>query len=352
MDETMTPMQRVFSALSHKEPDRVPFFLCLTMHGAKELGMSIKQYYSRAENVVEGQLRMREKYGHDCYYAFQYATMDVEPWGGKVIFIEDGPPNAAEPMISSPDQVMGLKSPDPLGSPSVERQLESIRRLKEKAKDDVPIMGCVISPFSLPVMQMGFDKYIELIYEQPEAFERLMSVNEEFCVRWGNAQFSAGATVIAYFDPVSSVTITPPSLSRKTGLAIARRTIARFKGPAAVHFAAGRCTPLLDELMTVGTPMIGVSVLDELSELKAACKGKISLLGSLNGVEMRRWAIDEAREKTKQSLTAAVGGGFVLSDNHGEIPWQIPEEVLLSISETVRTWGRYPLNWLPYDVSR
>ena len=35
-----------------------------------------------------------------------------------------------------------------------------------------------ISPFSLPVMQMGFDAYIELLYEQPQRFERLMQVNE------------------------------------------------------------------------------------------------------------------------------------------------------------------------------
>ncbi|HSO82907.1 MAG TPA: methylcobamide--CoM methyltransferase MtbA, partial [Thiocapsa sp.] len=41
------------------------------------------------------------------------------------------------------------------------------------------------------------------------------------------------------------------------------------------------------------------------------------------------------------------GGGFILSDNHGEIPYQVPEDTLLAISEAVHRWGTYPL-----DVSR
>ncbi len=73
----MTSLQRVLTTLGHQEPDRVPFFLLVTMHGAKELGISIKEYFSRAENVVEGQLRMRAKYRHDCLYNIFYAPVEV-----------------------------------------------------------------------------------------------------------------------------------------------------------------------------------------------------------------------------------------------------------------------------------
>jgi uroporphyrinogen decarboxylase len=85
-EANMTSMQRVLTTLGHKEPDRVPLFLLLTMHGAKELGLSIKDYFSRADYVAEGQLRLREKYGHDCLYSFFYARVEVEAWGGEVIY--------------------------------------------------------------------------------------------------------------------------------------------------------------------------------------------------------------------------------------------------------------------------
>jgi uroporphyrinogen decarboxylase len=41
--------------------------------------------------------------------------------------------------------------------------------------------------------------------------------------------------------------------------------------------------------------------------------------------------------------TLAPGGGFILSDQHGEIPWQVSDEVLLAISDAIHTWGTYPL---------
>jgi uroporphyrinogen decarboxylase len=40
---SVTSMQRVLTTLGHQEPDRVPFFLLLTMHGAKELGLSLQE---------------------------------------------------------------------------------------------------------------------------------------------------------------------------------------------------------------------------------------------------------------------------------------------------------------------
>ncbi|MGM0366603.1 MAG: hypothetical protein ACQEP5_08730 [Actinomycetota bacterium] len=35
---TQTPMERVLTSLQFREPDKVPLFLLLTMHGAKETG--------------------------------------------------------------------------------------------------------------------------------------------------------------------------------------------------------------------------------------------------------------------------------------------------------------------------
>jgi len=95
-----TSLQRVLTTLEHKEPDRVPLFLFVSMHGAKELRMSIKEYFSKAKNVVKGQLLMREKYRNDCLYSLFYAGIEVEAYGGEVIYYEDGPPNTGKPFIS------------------------------------------------------------------------------------------------------------------------------------------------------------------------------------------------------------------------------------------------------------
>jgi uroporphyrinogen decarboxylase len=340
----MTSMERVLTTLSHQEPDRVPQFLLLTMHGAKELGISLKEYFSKADNIVEGQLRLQKKYRSDCFYPFFYAPLEVEAFGGEVNYRDDGPPNSGMPFIRDIEKILKLEPPKIQESKMLHKTLHAIERLKEKANGEIPIIGVAISPFSLPVMQLGFDKYFEIMHFRKNLFDHLMQVNEEFCVNWANAQLEAGATAICYFDPVSSSTIVPRDSYKEMGMPIAQRTLARIKGPTATHFASGHCLPIADLIPKTGTAAIGVSTFEDIMEVKFAFKNKLTVIGNLNGIEMRRWSHDEATKIVQHAIkSAAPGGGFILSDNHGEIPFQVPDDVLLAISETVHTFGQYPI---------
>jgi len=343
----MTSLERVLMTLGHQEPDRVPMFLLLTMHGAKELGLSIKDYFSKAEYVVEGQLRLREKYRNDCIYAFFYAPVEVEAWGAEVVYCDDGPPNSGEPLLRHADEIATLDVPPVKQTPCLLKVLQAIEQLKASVQTNAPIIGVVMSPFSLPVMQMGFEAYLDLMHGQSTLFQQLMQVNIEFCVQWANAQLEAGATAICYFDPVSSPTIIPRDRYLQTGWDIANRTIAQIHGPIAIHMASGRCLPIVDDLVQIGTAVVGTSYVEDLIELKAVCAGKISILGNLNGIEMARWSEARAEQVVKDAIAkAGKGGGYIVSDNHGEIPFQVPDNVLLAISEAVHRWGTYPLNWV------
>lgn len=343
----MTPMQRVLTAIGQKEPDKVPLFLPTTMHGAKELGLSIQNYYARARHVIEGQMRLYAKYRSDCVVPFCYAAMEFEAFGGETVFIGDGPPNSGTPVISQPEDIDRLEPPKLAEAAGLTRVLEIIRGLKERLGDTVPIIGVAISPFSLPVMQMGFERYIELIYGDEARFSRLMSVNQAFCVEWANAQLAAGATAICYYDPVSSSTIVPREVYLRTGQKVAMATLPRINGPVATHLASGRGLDLADDIAGTGTAAIGVSVQEDLAAWKAAARGRFTLIGNLNGIEMRRWTAEQAEQAVKQAIAkAGRGGGFILADNHGEIPWQVPEAVLLSIRDAADRWGRYPLDWV------
>ncbi|MCF8346817.1 MAG: uroporphyrinogen decarboxylase family protein [Bacteroidales bacterium] len=340
----MTPMDRVLTTLSHKEPDRVPLFLLLTMHGASELGLSIKDYFSKAENVAEGQIRLQKKYATDCYYPLFYAAIEAEAFGSDVIYREDGPPNSGLPIIEDLADIKKLEAPRVSDTKALHKVLKSIEILKEESKGNIPIIGVAMSPFSLPVMQLGFEKYLELMHYHEDLFNHLMKINEAFCVDWSNAQLAAGATAICYFDPVSSPTIIPKKLYSRTGFQIAKRTIAKIAGPTATHFASGDCLTLADLLPETGTAVVGVSTHEDISEIKKAYKNKISVLGNLNGIEMRRWEKEEATNIVKALIkNAAPGGGFILADNHGEIPFQVKEETLMAISEAVKQFGTYPI---------
>jgi len=344
MIKEMTSMERVLTTLSHREPDRVPLFLLLTMHGAKELGMSIEDYFSKGEYVAEGQLRMNKKFRTDCFYPFFYASLEVEAFGGEVIYSTDGPPNAGEPIIKNLEKIFELVPPKVNESKVLQKVLKSIEILKEKSKDETPIIAVVMSPFSLPVMQLGFEKYLDIMHFRPDLFSHLMKVNQTFCADWANAQLKAGATAICYFDPVSSTTIIPRENYIQTGFTIAKETIANINGPTATHFASGNCLPIADLVSQTGTAVVGVSTREDITLIKQAFKNKLTVLGNLNGIEMRRWTPHQTEKIIGDLIQqAAPGGGFILSDNHGEIPFQVPDEVLFAITEAVQKHGVYPI---------
>jgi len=344
MTGTMTPLERTMTAIGQKEPDRVPLFLLTTMHGAKELGMPIREYFSRAENVIKGQTILQKKYDSDCYYGFFYASAETEAWGGDVIYIDDGPPNAGRPIIRSPQEISSVEVPEVASCDNLRKITACLTGLARESAGRIPVIGVVMSPFSVPVMQMRFEGYLDLMYKEPGLFWELMKKNQQFCADWANTQLEEGANAICYFDPVSSPTCVPPEFYRKTGMVVAKETIARIKGPTATHFASGRVLPVIDDLATTGTAIIGTSALEDIGVVKQACNRRLTVLGNLNGIGMRRWTPAMAEAKVKETIeNAGKGGGFILSDNHGEIPWQVPESVLLAISRAVRKYGTYPL---------
>jgi uroporphyrinogen decarboxylase len=307
--------------------------------------MSIRDYFSKSDNVIKGQVILQKKYESDCYYGFFYASAEVEAWGGDVIFIADGPANAGRPIIRSPEDIGSIEVPEVASCDNLRKITGCLRGLAEHSAGKIPVIGVVMSPFSVPVMQMGFEAYLDLIYTQPGLFWELMRKNQQFCAEWANTQLEAGANAICYFDPVSSPTCVPPELYRKTGMVIARETIARIKGPTATHLASGRSLAIIDDIATTGTAILGTSALEDIGEVKRACTKRLTVLGNLNGVEMRRWTPAEAGLHVRDTIQkAGPGGGFILSDNHGEIPWQVPDSVLLAISRAVREYGTYPLD--------
>lgn len=343
----MTSLERVLATLGYKEPDRVPLILNFSIYGAKEVNISIKEYLTNPAVVVETQLKMREKYSNDCVTSLYYSSIEHEAFGGTTIFRPDGPPNAGPPIIKSLKDIDQLITPSIEESKPLQKTLTSIAALKKEVGNHVPILGAVISPFSLPIMQMGFDKYLDLLFTNKPYFEKLININQEFCVNWANAQLNAGATAICYVDPVSSPSIITREMYKKTGWEIAKRTLPLIKSSSATHFASGRVFPVIDDLAETGTSMIAPSSSEDIGEVKLKAYPKMAVIGNLNGIEMCRWSVLEAEAAVKNIITkAGKGGGLIISDNHGEIPYQVSEKTLLAICRAVNEWGNYPLNWI------
>jgi uroporphyrinogen decarboxylase len=137
--------------------------------------MTGKEYFSKPETVIETQLMMLKKYRNDCLYTFTYAAAEVEAFGSEVIFYNDGPPNAGEPIIRKPEQINNLSVPEIEKCKSLMNVLEITEALKNRVGDTVPIIGVVMSPFSLPVMQLALKNTLNCFISS-EQFDKLMNI--------------------------------------------------------------------------------------------------------------------------------------------------------------------------------
>ena len=109
--ESYTSLQRVLKTLGHEEADKAPLFLLFSHYGAKELGMTIKEYFSNPTNILEAQLVLNRKYKTDCLYAFQYASIETEAFGGTTQFYSDAPPNAKDLPIKDLKDISKIQLP-------------------------------------------------------------------------------------------------------------------------------------------------------------------------------------------------------------------------------------------------
>ncbi len=314
------------------------------MHGAPACGLSIEEYFSKPELIVEAQLSFQRRFRHDALAGYTFAAREAEAFGQSPIYFTDGPPNAGAPCIQKFTDIDRLRPPRVSDCPGLQNSLAVQRGLKAAVGETIVIIGLALSPFSLPVMQLGFEGYLRLIYEDEPRFLRLMEINATFCVDWVNAQFAAGATTVVFYDPLGSSTMVSDDLYQRLCLPVERDVVARANGPMAAHFAGARALSRVDALAELGFPIVCVSTFEDLSDAKTVCEGKIALCGNLNAITMRNWDIATTEAEVRNALQkGGAGGGFLLTDNHGEIPFQVPLSVLDTIAATVHREGGYPL---------
>lgn len=338
----MNSFDRLSKALSFEEPDRVPLMLPLTIYGAKMLDMPIQKYLNNPESVVKAQIHMQRTFNNDCVIGYTSAAAEFAAFGGEIRYFQDGPPNSGEPIIKTVESIERLEVPKITEIPELMNILESTRLLKRHFGNSVPILGVLISPFSLPIMQMGFEKYLELVFTRPDLLKKLLRINEAFAIDWGKAQLEAGASGINYIDPMASPTILDHKTYASYGFEIAQRVIRELNALVGMNFASGLSGSIVESIVQTGANLMSFSYKDDPAAMKKIAEKRIGLIGNLNSVDLCNW--DESRIRAEVSHlvdVAAPGGGFILSDHHGEIPWQVSEDQLHMLSQAVLDLGRY-----------
>ena len=77
----------------------------------------------------------------------------------------------------------------------------AVRLVKEKLKDDIPVVPLVEGPLNLSCLTIGINKVYKMMIKEKETVKRVLNIFSSFCIEYGNALLNCGGDVIQVSDP-------------------------------------------------------------------------------------------------------------------------------------------------------
>lgn len=342
----MNAKERVVRAVTFQPVDRVPILPVALMQGSIALNRPLPEYQQSGQLIADGQRRLLELWGHDGVVGVPHVVEDLVPWGIPLSYYPNGSPTLSKIAIKSFDQILELKVPDPSSFKETKESLRAISILAKTVGHHTPVLGALISPFSLPSMLMGTEKWMSLLLDDAEIrakyLDLLLDKCKQYAVKWAKQMINAGADIIVLADGMASQTVIPRRLFEKYALPVIKDTIKQIPAPV-VWEGVGSVQGILDLVADSGALCAILDYKDDLKTCKAIAKNKIALMGNFNNIEMMYWNPIRTQLEVKKAIEKAADGyGYILSAQGPELPYDVPFDVIQAMVDAGKSFGKYP----------
>jgi MtaA/CmuA family methyltransferase len=347
MNETMTSVERVSRVLDGRIPDRIPVDLHNFLMTARASGMPFSEYLQNGEAMAEGHIQAWRTFGHDVLLLENGTTALAEACGCQVEYLSDSAPVVVGPAIRSLSEMDRLTLPDPFTVHPLAENLKATRRVVQEIGSRAFIMGRADQgPFSLASMLIGLEPFLVALSD-PDCWDqlhRLLDFSLEVVYRYAAAQIEQGAHMTSIGESLSGPDVTSPRMYREFEWGYARRLVERLREkniPLAYHIC-GNATRIVPDMAATGAAVLELDYKCDLALIKAAARGKTTILGVLDPSAVMALGTPElVRSKARQAIDVlAPGGGFILGPGCS-LPATTPAENVHALIEVAREFGHY-----------
>jgi len=303
--ELMKPRERVFAALRHQEPDRVPRFEIWIDALLDELGES--DIHSAHVNL-----------GQDCIMIPNQRPAGSNAW-------EDGVDEWGR-IWKNGVYVNGLVDTEAdlrQYSPSLDYvdqffDSDRVKEVKDLYPDHCFIYGTHMGPFTAGYMAMGFERFFLRLADDPAFVHRLLEARTEWCIALYRKAISQGVDVLVLGDDAAhrgGPMISSP-MWREFVLPHHRRIVDELDVPVVWH-SDGNIQALLP--MAIEAGFIGVHGLEpaagmDLGEVKREFGQDLVLIGNVDVNVLCASDLDAVRRELRRCVEqGAPGGGYMIA---------------------------------------
>jgi uroporphyrinogen decarboxylase len=360
----MTARERVFTALAHEEPDRIPRFNWFAPRVSSDLRriLSVPDTSPRQLDVELGHDWMVDFLGVISPWVTQVTNPALVPadeavfhdaWGIQYRGRRDAeggsyPAIILHPLASATD-LCGYTFP------SLERDVdfEPFRQLRRQYGAEYPIVGAVTSTvFEGSWFLRGFDQFLLDLMENPDLAGQIMDGVAAFNTAVALKAVKEGADIIWLGDDVGiqhSMLISAECWRTSLKPRYARIIQALKEAKPDIYVAYhsdGHVEPIIDDFVEIGLDILNSLQPDsnDLSAIKKRYGNKLSFWGSVDVQHAlpfgsAREVVDEVRLRIEQ---LAAHGGFIMCSSNAIEPSPRAVDNLFTYYWALEKYGKYP----------
>lgn len=339
----MNGRERILTALSRKQPDKVPTMeWVINPHVIESIAGYTSDVRFVSEYDIDGiavPLMYRNERVDDDHY--------IDEWQITRRSHDEYPTPTKHP-ISAPMDLRSYVVPDPDDDYRYTRIMNVMKEIgKEKA-----VVPRVKDVFSMPRDMMGFENFLMSFYLEPALAHDLIEMSVEHSIKIAKNLKSLGVEIIVIGDDIANNTglLISPDMYRAQVYPSFKRLVREFKkmGLMVIKHTDGDLRAILAELVESGIdcldPIDPLGNMD-MKYMKQMYGDKIALKGNVDCVHtLVDGTLDDVERDVKRCiLQGSVGGGHIISSSN-TVHIGINAQNYKYFLECVGKYGKYPLD--------
>jgi uroporphyrinogen decarboxylase len=326
-----------------QRPGRIPVFANSEEFDVRMSGITYEDYCRDAEKMARTQIMVVEKYDYDWSWLQVDDCMEFEVLGVGVKGEGNILRATCNYLPADYKTLHGLSMPDPKTAGRMPVLLGALSKVKAHFRDTVCVVGRAAAPFSCVGLLYGMEELMTLPYSDPKLLRETMEFFVELQIKFGLAQFQAGADAIWLGDCNASSHLLSPQLYRKFALEPARRVIEAYKKAGGLVFyhasEEGKSLPIMTDLGTSAlTSGPGMDIKDALK----MTAGKVCYLGNLDPIRiLQNGTSAQVEAETIRIMTEGKKVNGFLFGTGEMVPRETPEENMMTMIRTAKKYGQF-----------
>lgn len=279
----------------------------------------------------------------DAAIIFADILLPLEAMGSK---LEYSPGPVINNPIKSAHDVNALRQIDI--AESLGFTLNAIKLARRELPEDIPLIGFGGAPFTLAsyLIEGGsstkFEQTKKFMYQEPDAWRRLMAKLADMTVSYLNAQLKAGAQVVQVFDSwagcLSEADYRAYVLPHMQSLISKLSCESSVPKSPIIHFATGS-SHLLESMQEAGNTVIGLDWRISLAQARKRLGETTAVQGNLDPAVLLA-GHHEIKTQAQRILNEAGGkSGHIFNLGHGVLP-QTPVDNVKYLVEYVHEFSK------------